>query len=182
MIRVLPASAVIIPFGAVAVYSAATGQVEGGVIVQLVCGVLGVLCLGMGLLPLLLWKALTRPRQLIFDAAGVRHDDPRGRPFAAQWGELAGVMLSRTEQRQVRSTSLQRRVMVRLDLYPADDGFRARHPEMDHLWGVRASGTCYRLPLGDAPDLVPVIEAAVSGLRPQLWRGVHDEGYSVGLT
>jgi hypothetical protein len=180
MIRVLPASVVIIPFGALVVYAVATGQVEGGIGVRVVSGVLGILCLGMGFLPLLFWKALTRSRQLIFDVAGVRLHDPQGHPFAVQWEELAAVTLSRTEQRRVRSTDFQR-VMVRLDLFPGDDQFRARHPEMEHLWRAHASGHRYRLPLGDAPDLVPVIEAAVSRLRPQLWRGVHDEGFSVGL-
>ncbi len=101
----------------------------------LIGGVIGLGFTGIAVLALVNWKMVSRPRKLVFEPAGIRWDDPRGKPWAVAWGELAAVSISRTAERPVQlSDAVVRRVMVRLDLFPGDDGFRARHPELEHLW------------------------------------------------
>ncbi|MET8866034.1 hypothetical protein ABZW11_24115 [Nonomuraea sp. NPDC004580] len=168
--------------GLLAVVSALTGQTTGGSGTAVAVGIVGAIFLLIGLLPVLTWKKLSRPRRLVFDAHGVRWDDPQGQPWGAAWQELAGVGISRTQQRRVKLADyILRKTMVRLDLFPADPGFRQRHPEMEHLWEFHTVKNGYRLPLGSNPKYVPVIERAMRQYRPAAYWGIKDEGFMVGL-
>ncbi|MEV0998898.1 hypothetical protein [Nonomuraea sp. NPDC050202] len=168
--------------GLIAIFSALTGQTTGGGGTAVAVGVVGLVFLGIGLLPVIAWKKVARPRRLVFDAFGVRWDDPQGRPWAVAWAELSGVGISRTRQRRVKPADyLVRRTMVRLDLFPADQGFRSRHQEMEHLWEFHTVKNGYRLPLGSTPRYIPVIERAMRQYRPGAYLGIKDEGFTVGL-
>lgn len=166
--------------GLVAVYSALTGGVEGGTGTAVAAGIIGGIFLLIGLLPVVTWRTAARPRKLVLSHDGIRMDDPRGAPWTVAWDELAAVAISRTEKRRVKPTDLAK-VMVRLDLFPADAGFRARHPEMEPLWELHRVRDGYRLPFGSAPQYVPVIDQALRRFRPDIYLGVRDEGFSVGL-
>jgi hypothetical protein len=161
--------------GAFSAYSA--GQGVGGTVAL----VIGVVFTGIGVPALASWKKVSRPRKLVFEQPGVRWDDPQGSPWAVPWPDLAAVRISRTRERVVSASNVAgRRTLVRLDLLPADaNAFRARHPGLAPL--ARPDGT-YRLPLGDAAGLVPLIERAMTTFAPRLYRGVQDEGFTVGLT
>ncbi|MER5260641.1 hypothetical protein ABTZ99_00995 [Actinosynnema sp. NPDC002837] len=161
--------------GAVSAY--ADGEGVGGTIAL----VIGLAFTGIALGAVLNWKKISRPRKLVFEAPGVRWDDPQGAPWAVAWHELGAVRISRTRERVVNpADAVLRKTMVRLDLLPADhQAFRDRHADMAHL--AREDGA-YRLPLGDAAALVPVVERAVLGFAPHLYRGVQDEGFTVGLS
>ncbi|MEV4176989.1 hypothetical protein [Nonomuraea sp. NPDC049709] len=168
--------------GLLSIFSALTGQVTGGTGTAVVVAVLGLVFLFIGLLPVIAWKKIGRPRRLVLDAFGVRWDDPQGRPWAVAWAELSGVGISRTRQRRVKPADyLLRKTMVRLDLFPADQGFRARHRDMEHLWEFHTVENGYRLPLGSNPKYIPVIEHAMRQHRPGAYLGVKDEGFMVGL-
>ncbi|SDH09805.1 hypothetical protein [Nonomuraea jiangxiensis] len=181
-VKALIGGSVAAVIGLITLFSAATGQVTGGSGTVAVSAVLGLLFLGIGLLPVIAWRKISRPRRLVFDGFGVRWDDPQGRPWAAGWGELDAVGISRTRQRRVRPADyIIRKTMVRLDLFPADRGFRARHPEMEHLWEFHTVKNGYRLPLGSNPKYIPVIEHAMRQFRPAAYLGVRDEGFMVGL-
>ncbi|MEV0231876.1 hypothetical protein [Nonomuraea sp. NPDC050786] len=168
--------------GVISIVSAFTGQTTGGSGSAVVVLILGLVFLFIGLLPIIAWRKISRPRRLIFDGFGVRWDDPQGRPWAVSWNELSGVGISRTQQRRVKLADyLIRRTMVRLDLFPADRGFRARHPDMEHLWEFHTVKNGYRLPLGSNPKYIPVIEHAMRQYRPAAYLGIRDEGFMVGL-
>ncbi|MEV0612102.1 hypothetical protein AB0I81_02190 [Nonomuraea sp. NPDC050404] len=181
-VKAVAGGAVAGAIGLLAIVSALTGQTTGGAGTAVAVGVLGLIFLAIGLLPLVTWKKIARPRRLVFDGFGVRWDDPQGRPWAVAWAELSGVGISRTRQRRVKPADyLMRKTMVRLDLFPADQGFRSRHPEMAHLWEFHTVKNGYRLPLGSNPKYIPVIENAMRQHRPQAFLGVKDEGFMVGL-
>ncbi|MET8141454.1 hypothetical protein ABZU32_14200 [Sphaerisporangium sp. NPDC005288] len=169
--------------GVVTVASALTGQVDGGPATTVVAGVLGVVFIALGLLPLLAWRKITRPRKLVIEQVGIRWDDPRGTSWAVPWHELSGVAVSRTVQRRFKLDDylLPRKVMVRVDLFPADPGFRVRHPEMEPLWEFHRVQNGYRLPLGSAPKHIDPIDRGMRAHRPNLYLGVRDEGFVVGL-
>ncbi|MEV4109765.1 hypothetical protein [Nonomuraea sp. NPDC049695] len=168
--------------GLIAIFSAFTGQTTGGSGSAVVVLILGLVFLFIGLLPIIAWRKISRPRRLVFDGFGVRWDDPQGRPWAVAWNELSGVGISRTQQRRVKlADHLIRRTMVRLDLFPADQGFRTRHPDMEHLWEFHTVKNGYRLPLGSNPKYIPVIEHAMRQYRPAVYLGIRDEGFMVGL-
>ncbi|TMR29878.1 hypothetical protein ETD85_31060 [Nonomuraea zeae] len=168
--------------GLMAIFSALTGQVTGGAGTGVVVAILGLVFLLIGLSPIIAWRRVSRPRRLVLDGFGVRWDDPQGRPWAVPWGELSGVGISRTRQRRVKPADyLFRKTMVRLDLFPADAGFRSRHPEMEHLWEFHTVENGYRLPLGSNPKYIPVIERAMRQWRPAAYLGIRDEGFMVGL-
>ncbi len=169
-------------FGLLAVMSGLTGQVSGGRGVAIAAVVLGGLLLSIALIALLLWKVITRPRSLVIDQTGVRWGDPRGGPWAVAWPELAAISVSRTVNRSPRK--LVASAMVRLDLFPADPEFRLRHPEMERLWELHRVRRGYRLPFGDVPDsqdLVPQLDEALRRFAGPRYRGVCDEGFTVGL-
>ncbi|GAA2684463.1 MULTISPECIES: hypothetical protein [Actinosynnema] len=160
--------------GAVSAYG--DGEFGGGTIAL----VIGVVFTGIGILPIITWKKLSRPRKLVFEAPGVRWDDPQGAAWAVGWVELGAVSVSRTKEPIVSPSNLVRRTMVRLDLFPADPaGFAARHPQMARL--ALPDGR-YRLPLGDSAGLIPVMDGALRQAAGPRYRGVVDEGFSVGLT
>ncbi|MFI7642604.1 hypothetical protein [Nonomuraea sp. NPDC049400] len=181
-VRALIGGSVAGVIGLIAIFSVLTGQTTGGSGSAVVVLVLGLIFLFIGLLPIIAWRKVSRPRRLVFDGFGVRWDDPQGKPWAAPWNELSGVGISRTQQRRVKLADyLIRRTMVRLDLFPADPGFRARHPDMEHLWEFHTVKNGYRLPLGSNPRYIPVIEHAMRQYRPAVYLGIRDEGFMVGL-
>lgn len=163
--------------GILITYAALNGNVSGGQTAQIFAWVFGLFLLGMGSLAVLLWKPISRNRKLIVDANGITWHDPRGAPWAVGWSELAGVSVSRTKQRRVvvRPTH-GRSVLVRLDLFPADPSFRQRHQGMEHLWEHHKVRNGYRLPLGDAPDYVSILDDAMRRFCPAIYGGIHDEG------
>ncbi|WP_460961936.1 hypothetical protein [Parasphingorhabdus pacifica] len=168
--------------GILITYAALNGNVSGGHTAQVLAWVIGLFLLGMGLLAVLLWKPISRDRKLIVDANGITWHDPRGAPWAVGWPELAGVSISRTKQRRVwASRTLRLSVLVRLDLFPADPSFRQRHQGMEHLWERHKVRNGYRLPLGDAPDYVPILDDAMRRFCPAIYGGIRDEGFVVGL-
>ncbi|WP_248960718.1 hypothetical protein [Sphaerisporangium perillae] len=169
--------------GLISVFSALTGQVEGGGATAAVVGVLGVVFIAIALLPVLTWRKITRPRKLVIEQPGIRWDDPAGRSWAVAWSELAAVAVSRTVQRRFRLDDylMPRKVMLRLDLFPADPGFRARHPEMEHLWEFHRVVNGYRLPLGSVRKHIEPIEQGMRTHRPNIYLGVRDEGFMIGL-
>ncbi|MGW4801597.1 hypothetical protein ACWEPC_55190, partial [Nonomuraea sp. NPDC004297] len=61
--------------GLLAIVSALTGQTTGGSGTAVAVGLVGLVFLGIGLLPVVAWKKVSRPRRLVFDAFGVRWDD-----------------------------------------------------------------------------------------------------------
>lgn len=154
-------------------------------------GVVGILIFGAGLLlvgliPVFNRKRLFRPRRLVIEHAGIRWDDPQGKPWAVPWHELAAVSISLNEKAEGPELSLTgmiagaavdktlgKHVRVRLDLFPADPGFRSRHPEMEHLWEFYKLRNGFRQPLGNNGRCVQPIELAVSHFQPRVYRGIQ---------
>ncbi|MEU6789386.1 hypothetical protein ABZ912_60275 [Nonomuraea angiospora] len=164
--------------GLVSIFASFTGHTTGSRAADMEL-TFGLIFLFIGLLPILAWRKLSRPRKLVFDNFGVHWDGPT--PWAAPWNELAGVSISRTRPRRVKPTDyLIRRTRVRLDLFPADPGFRTRHPGMEHLWELHTVKNGYRLPLGSNPKHIPVIEHAMRQYHPAIYLGIRDEGFMVG--
>ncbi len=179
--RVLIGGTVAGVLGPAALYGAFSAYRDRQAVGGTIALVIGVVFTGIGVLAVVNWKKVSRPRKLVFEQPGVRWDDPQGAPWAVPWPDLGAVRISRTVERVVQlSDALTRKTMVRLDLWPAHpQTFAARHPGLGRL--ARPDGS-YRLPLGDAANLVPIIERAVLTFAPHLYRGVQDEGFTVGLT
>ena len=156
---------------------------DGGGGIVFVFGLIGIVFLGIGLIPVFMWKKISRPRKLVFEPQGVRWDDPQGQPWAVPWNELAAVSISRTIERRVQLHQylIPRKIMVRLDLFPGDSAFRQRHPEMEYMWEFHTVQNGYRLPLGSNPRFIPIIEQGMRAFAPNVYRGVVDEGFIVGL-
>lgn len=176
--------------GLTAIIAGLAGAVEGGPGVAIAAVAIGAVFLLVGLLPLLARKQAFRPRRLVIEPAGIRWDDPRGSPWAVPWPELAAVSLTRHGALQVGPESVSdkvagamadrmvgERVVIRLDLVPADAGFHQRHPEMAHLWEEGR----LRLRLGQNAALVPRIGAAMRQFQPALYRGVQETRGFMGL-
>lgn len=169
-------------FGVLGVAAGLTGGVSGSPAVAIAAVVFGAIMLLIALIGLLSWRAVTRPRSLVLEPAGIRWIDPRGSSWSVAWPELAAVSVSRTVNRNPRK--LVSSAMVRLDLFPADPGFRQRHPEMERLWEFHGVRNGYRVPFGDIPDshgLVPRLDAGFRVFAGPRYRGVIDEGFTVGL-
>lgn len=180
--RVLIGGTVAGGLGVLALVGAVTAFADGEPVGGSIALVIGVAFTGIGVAAVVNWKKVSRPRKLVFEPQGVRWDDPEGTSWAVAWSELGAVQISRTRERVVKlADAVMRKTMVRLDLYPGDPGFRPRHPEMENMWEFHTVRDGYRLPLGDAASLVPVIERAVLQFAPRLYRGVRDEGISIGL-
>jgi hypothetical protein len=162
-----------------AVSAFADGEPVGGVI----AGVIGVVFTGIGVLAVVKWKTISRPRKLIIEPQGIRLDDPQGMPWAVGWQELGAISISRTRERVVQlSDALVRRTMVRVDLHPRDpQRFRPAHPTMEPLWEFHRVQNGYRLPLGDSAGFIGPIDHGLRTFAPQIYRGVIDEGFTVGL-
>lgn len=168
--------------GILTIVATLTGQITGGPVAQVIGWVIGLVFTGIGVFCAVMWKAAARPRRLVFDVNGITWDDPRGKPWAVRWDELAGVAISRTRQRRVEATDYaMRNVLVRLDLFPGDPQFQQRHRDMEHLWEYHRVKNGYRLPLGHAPEYVPLIDQAMRQFRPQIYGGIRDEGVTIGL-
>ncbi|PXX59688.1 hypothetical protein DFR70_11170 [Nocardia tenerifensis] len=168
--------------GALGVSAGSTGQVSGGTGVAVAAGVVGGLLLLIAVIAALLWRVLTRPRSLVIEQAGVRWTDPRGSSWSIAWPELAAISVSRTVNRNPRK--IVPSAMVRLDLFPADPGFRQRHPEMERLWELHRVRQGYRVPFGDVPDshdLVPRLDESLRMFAGPRYQGVSDEGFTAGL-
>ena len=157
----------------------ADGEPVGGII----AGVIGIVFTGIGVLAVVKWKVVSRPRKLIIEQQGIRLDDPQGMPWAVGWQELGAVSISRTQERAVQlADALVRRTMVRVDLHPRDpQRFRPAHPTMEPLWEFHRVQNGYRLPLGDSAGFIAPIDHGLRTFAPQIYRGVIDEGFSVGL-
>ena len=179
--RVLIGGAVAGALGVASLVGAVTAYADGEGVGGTIGLVIGLAFTGITLGAIVNWKKVSRPRKLVFEAPGVRWDDPAGAPWAVAWPELGGVRISRTRERVFHpADSVVRKTLVRLDLLPADPpAFRARHADMAHL--ARHDGA-YRVPRGDAANLVRVIEGGVLRFAPHLYRGVQDEGFTVGLS
>jgi len=181
--------------GLIAVGSAVAGAVDGGVGVAVVVGVIGLLLLVLPVGLVVRRDKVFRPQLLVFEAAGLRWDDPRGAPWAVPWSELAAVSISKHSPKQVGSESLSdklvgatsdklvgERAHVRLDLFPADPGFAGRHPEIAHLWERQGVQNGYRLPLGSNVKFIPTIAAAMGRFAPRVYRGVNATEGFMGLS
>jgi hypothetical protein len=162
-----------------AVSAFADGEPVGGII----AGVIGVVFTGIGVLAVVKWKTISRPRKLIIEPQGIRLDDPQGMPWAVGWSELGAISISRTQERAVQlADALVRRTMVRVDLHPRDpQRFRPAHPTMEPLWEFHRVRNGYRLPLGDSAGFIAPIDHGLRTFAPQIYRGVIDEGFTVGL-
>ncbi|MEV6557537.1 hypothetical protein AB0M22_17595 [Nocardia sp. NPDC051756] len=168
--------------GVLGVAAGLTGRVSGGPGVAVAAVAVGGFLLLIALTGVLLWRVLTRPRSLMIDQTGVRWIDPRGSSWSIAWPELAAISVSRTVNRNPRKVVSS--AMVRLDLFPADPGFRQRHPEMERLWEFHRVRDGYRVPFGDVPDshgLVPRLDEGLRLFAGPRYRGVSDEGFTVGL-
>ncbi|WP_026404567.1 hypothetical protein [Actinomadura rifamycini] len=167
--QMIVGAAVAGPLGVVAIAAAVTGGVDGGTGVRVAAFVIGTVFALLGALPLLMWRVAFRRRRLVLDAAGMRWDDPRGRPWAVRWAELDRVRLVDPEPDtgapRVAST-------VNLLLHPAGPEFRDAHPEMEHLAVAKAGapGVAYRLPFGHAHRVVGPIDDALVRFAPGLYR------------
>ena len=155
--------------GLIAVVSAITGNVDGGTGTRIAAFVLGLVFTLIGALPLLMWRIAFRPRRILFDADGLRWDDPRGAPWAVRWSELGGVTLAYPSP-DIRTPDVSSS-SVNLDLRPAGPGFREAHPEMEHL--AAAAGAPqgrYRVPFGHALSVVGPIDRALRTFAPAIYR------------
>lgn len=169
--------------GPFAIWAGLTGRVAGGHGVAIAVVVVGGLLVLIGLIGALLWKVITRPRSVVIDRIGLRWHDPRGNPWQVAWPELAAVAISRTVNRNPRKVIPSS--MVRLDLFPADPEFRHRHPEMEQLWEFHRVQGGYRVPFGEVPEsdgLIPRLDHGLRTFAGPRYRGVQDEGFTVGLS
>jgi hypothetical protein len=181
--RVIIGASVAGVLGVLALVGAVSAFADGEPVGGSIAGVIGVAFTGIAVLAIVNWKKVSRPRQLVVEPPGVRWNDPDGAPWAVPWQELGGVAVSRTQERVVQlSDALTRRTMVRLDLFPRDpQRFRAAHPHMEHLWEFHNVRNGYRLPLGDAANLIPTLDHSLRQCAGPIYLGVRDEGFSVGL-
>lgn len=152
---------------------------DGSVAAALGAVGLGLLAVLLGLLPVFTLRKAFRPRRLIIEPAGIRWHDPAGTPWALPWPELGAVAISTALKirRGGRSTTL-----VRLDLWPRDPGFDARHPELREQWEASGAKGRYRVGLGPrASALGPMDHALRSYSPPGVYRGVIDDGIAWGF-
>jgi hypothetical protein len=181
--------------GLLAVGSAIFGAVDGGAGGAVVAAIIGLLLLVLPVGLIVRRDKVFRPQVLVFEAAGLRWDDPKGAPWAIAWGELAAVSISKHSPAQVGPESLSdklvsatsdklvgERAHVRLDFYPADPGFAHRHPEIAHLWQRQGVQNGYRLPLGSNVKFIPTIAAAMGRFAPHIYRGVNATEGFMGLS
>jgi hypothetical protein len=142
----------------------------------------GAFFLVLAVVPLVRARTVLRRRQFVLDAEGIRWDDHKG-GWAAAWQELG--LLSISTSRQVRdqqtTASTSYGAPVGVDLEPADQEFRGRHPEMEHLWADPAVHQGYRIPLDPDPDLIPKLDQAFRKYAPaHIYCGIIQEpGYTV---
>jgi hypothetical protein len=167
--------------GLAATLAALLGAVSGGLGGRIVVLVLGLIFLALGILPLAKYKTLTRPRKLLIEPGGIRWDDPKGAPWAVPWNELAGVSISTATKISRGQAITTTTTLVRVDLFPGDQGFQSRHPEMAHLWEHSGAKQSYRLPLGPKGDSITAIDNGLRMYAQARYRGVIDEGIAMGF-
>jgi hypothetical protein len=177
-IRILLVVALCGGLGVIGIVSAFTGGVLGGTGVRIGVIVLSLIFLGIALAFLAMSPVLTRSHKLIVEPAGLRWDDPRGKPWFAPWSELAAVSISTFT---TFNQNFVRRSLVRIDLFPGDVGFQSRHPELSHLWEVLGGKECYRLPLGGHESYLSELDHALQIHAQTKYRGVIEEGTTGGL-
>ncbi|MEU7479247.1 hypothetical protein AB0A63_24895 [Lentzea sp. NPDC042327] len=169
--------------GILALIGAVTAFLDGEPVGGSIAGVIGLAFTFIGVMALVKFKTISRPRKLVIEQQGIRLDDPQGAPWAVAWQDLGAVSISRTRERAVElADALVRRTLVRVDLHPLDPPrFRAAHPTMEPLWEFHRVQNGYRLALGDSASMIAPIDAGLRTFAPQIYRGVIDEGFTVGL-
>ncbi|GAB3407970.1 hypothetical protein GCM10027569_20590 [Flindersiella endophytica] len=167
--------------GIVSVLAALLGAVSGGIGGRIVVIVLGLFFLGIAVLVLSKYKMITRPRKLLIEPGGIRWEDPKGAPWAVPWNELAGVAISTATKISRGQAITTTRTLVRVDLFPADQGFQSRHPQLANLWEHSGAKGCYRMPLGAKGDSITAIDNGLRMYAKSLYRGVVDEGIAMGF-
>jgi len=181
--------------GLIALVSGLAGAVDGGAGIGIVVIIIGILFLLPAIFTIARRNTVFRQQLLVFEANGVRWDDPRGAPWAVPWTELAAVSISKHSPKQIGPESLSdklagaasdkiagERAHVRLDLFPADPGFAGRHPERAHLWERQGVRNGYRLPLGGNVKFIPLIAGAMGRFAPSIYRGVNATEGMMGLS
>jgi hypothetical protein len=169
--------------GILALIGAVTAFADGEPVGGSIAGVIGLAFTFIGVMALVKFKTISRPRKLIIEHQGIRLDDPQGTPWAVAWQDLGAISISRTRERAVElADALVRRTLVRVDLHPLDPArFRPAHPTMEPLWEFHRVRNGYRLPLGDSAPMIAPLDHALRTFAPQIYRGVIDEGFTVGL-
>ncbi|MFS8104025.1 hypothetical protein LFM09_43615 [Lentzea alba] len=169
--------------GILALVGSVSAFLDGEPVGGTIAGIIGIAFTFIGVMAVVKWKTISRPRKLIIEQQGVRLDDPQGMPWAVGWQELGAVSISRTQERAVQlADALVKRTLVRLDLHPRDPArFRPGHPTMEPLWEFHRVQNGYRLPLGDSAGFIAPMDHGLRMFAPQIYRGVIDEGFSVGL-
>ena len=181
--KVLIGGSVAGALGILALVGAVSAFIDGEPVGGTIAAVIGVAFTFIAVMAVVKWKTISRPRKLIIEQQGVRLDDPQGMPWAVGWQELGAVSISRTQERAVQlADALVKRTLVRLDLHPRDPArFRPAHPTMEPLWEFHRVQNGYRLPLGDSASFIAPMDHGLRMFAPQIYRGVIDEGFSVGL-
>jgi hypothetical protein len=179
--KTIAVAAICCAIGLTATLAALLGAVSGGLGGRIVVLVLGLIFLALGILPLAKYKTLTRPRKLLIEPGGIRWEDPKGAPWAVPWNELAGVAISTATKVSRGQAITTTTTLVRVDLFPGDQGFQSRHPEMAHLWEHSGAKQSYRLPLGPKGDSITAIDNGLRMYAQGRYRGVVDEGIAMGF-
>ncbi len=169
--------------GILALVGSVSAFLDGEPVGGSIAAIIGIAFTFIGVMAVVKWKTISRPRKLIIKQQGIRLDDPQGMPWAVGWQELGAVSVSRTQERAVQlADALVKRTLVRLDLHPRDPArFRPAHPTMEPLWEFHRVQNGYRLPLGDSAPFIAPLDHGLRTFAPQIYRGVNDEGFSVGL-
>lgn len=158
--------------GFLTVLFAATLAYQGGGVGtwfwQLLCGVV------------FLWfvvsaRGMLSSRGFLFDRGGF-YARTRGEVFGVPWSEISAVGVGTLPPVQHRRPIVpdQRHA---LEIYPADPGFAARHPELER-WRVEEQpsmpglpGERYRFHLPPVGRLPKTLESAVQSVAPSKWVG-----------
>ncbi|MFI6096856.1 hypothetical protein ACIA8G_14940 [Lentzea sp. NPDC051213] len=181
--KVLIGGSVAGALGILALIGAVTAFIDGEPVGGSIAGIIGIAFTFIGVMALVKFKTVSRPRKLVIEQHGIRLDDPQGAPWAVGWQELGAISISRTQERAVQlADALVKRTLVRVDLHPLDPArCRSAHPTMEPLWEFHRVQNGYRLPLGDSASFIGPIDHGLRMFAPQIYRGVIDEGFSVGL-
>jgi hypothetical protein len=122
--------------GILALVGSVSAFLDGEPVGGTIAGIIGIAFTFIGVMAVVKWKTISRPRKLIIEQQGIRLDDPQGMPWAVGWQELGAISISRTRERAVQlADALVKRTLVRVDLHPRDpQRFRPAHPTMEPLW------------------------------------------------
>lgn len=142
----------------------------------IVAVVMGLLSTGLGVFLLAIWWRSRGNNRLVVDSGGITLDHTKRQRFQVAWREVGAVGLSWFERSRPRTPYIVHRFCL-VDLYPADSGFRARHPEMEQYWGVGGIEEGYRVTFGTGNHL-NVLDAAFRRLVPRLYLGVGPAAFT----